>query len=350
VAAYRYLTLNQQLDRTVRLYAENETELFTSSMLSWSTLTGFVGKNIAEDVTQFNKNSFSPGSAKHTLFIPPDMKAEIDSQINQLQNHVREMNGERSVETDTNYIQGTFSRNKALSNDYLHFFAPGDPIFDSIVQNALYSYKGRSAAFVMPASFNWEGLIFTWQLNPNEAILLENGIDIRMLNPYRGYLPGQQLMNVIPANETFTAESNDVIKELRKYGKNGVSRIRREVEHLGGRSPKSPILGIKEKYGCSDLEWFQRVHPRDKWTYFIQESYKQAKSSAWEALKKMARIKELKADLLGSITSQKAAMAYFAQDDSLQETERINKLLLDAFLNSKVELDSVCYVRMVKSL
>ena len=350
VAAYRYLTLNQQLDRSVRLYAENETDLFTSSMLSWANLTGFVGKNIAENVTLFTKNSFSPGSAKHTLFIPPDMKAEIDSQINQIQNHVREMNGERSIETDSNYIQGTFSRNKALSNDYLHFFAPGDSIFDSIVQNALYSYKGRSAAFVMPASFNWEGLIFTWQLNPNEVILLKNGIDIRMLNPYRGYLPGQQLMNIIPANESFDTDSEAVLREFRIFAKTRLSSIPKLTEHLGKRKPKSPILGIKEKYGCSDLEWFQRVHPRDKWGYFVQESYKQAKAAAWEELKKMAKIKELKADLLGSITNQKAAMTYFSQDASLQETERIHRLLLDAFLNSKVELDSVCYVRMVKSL
>ncbi len=76
-ASYQYQVLNQQLDRVVRLYAENETELFASSMLGWADMTGFRGKEVSDSVIRFDRSSFSVGSTKHTHFVPPDMKSEI---------------------------------------------------------------------------------------------------------------------------------------------------------------------------------------------------------------------------------------------------------------------------------
>lgn len=73
-------------------------------------------------------------------------------------------------------ISGTFIRKQAIENDYLHFFAPGDAVFDCIVDNAMHSCKGQASAFAFPATINWTGIIFTWSLSPNIDYLLGNGV------------------------------------------------------------------------------------------------------------------------------------------------------------------------------
>ena len=326
----------------MRRYTENETELFAASMMNWAEMTGFRGKRVSDDIVRFDRNAFSIGSSMHTYFVPPNMTAIVEQQLNQLQNRVRKMNGDREIAANPYFIQGTFNRTMALSNDYLHFFAPGDPVFDSVVQNALYSYKGRSSAFAVVA------LIFTWQLRPNESILLENGVDVRLLGQYMGYLPGKQLINTVAYDHGEVEDTDEVIRFFQTFDNMRVFDITKKIEHFGKRKPNSPLLGIKEKYGCSDIEWFRKHYPQDRWVNFVKESYAQAKKDALEQLRKQGKMKALQADLIGSISSYEAAQAYFEQEGSVEEIRHVHELLLEAFQKSKVELDSVCFVRMVK--
>lgn len=176
IAAYAYQHINSEIEKTVKRYNENERELFRNSMMSWSHLAGFHGNKVVDDVVRFNASSFSPKSAYNTLFVPPDMDAIINDKLNQMQNHIRVLNGDKAIQNDSYSIQGTFERNLALENDYLHFFAPGDGIFDSIVNNAVSAYKGRCAAVAIRSEINWEGFAFNWYITPDELLLLQNGI------------------------------------------------------------------------------------------------------------------------------------------------------------------------------
>lgn len=346
-AAYQYQSLNQQLDRAVREYTSNETELFAASMMNWAERTGFKGRQISDNVIRFDRSSFSPGSAMRTHFVPPDMQAEITNRLNQLQNRIRLLNGERGIEQNPYFIQGTFDRSLALSNDYLHFFAPGDAIFDSIVQNALYSYRGRCAAIAVPSSFPWNGVFFTWQLRPNISILLENGIDVRMLGEYLGYLPGKQIINAAVWDSGEIETDDRVMRCFSSLEHLTTSQIKNNAEHLGKRRRSSPILGINEKYGCSDLEWFLQEYPRDRWRPFVKDSYHRAKEDALQKLKKLTRVNAMKNALLGAASSQQAVQAFFSQETENDSIQQINELLLKAMLNPIIELDSVCFVRMV---
>ena len=56
---------------------------------------------------------------------------------------------------------GTFDRQIAIKNDYIHFYAPGDEIFDCIVENAIRSYKGMCTAFAAQSCVYWKGFIYT---------------------------------------------------------------------------------------------------------------------------------------------------------------------------------------------
>ncbi len=349
VAAYQYQVLNQQLERSVRLYQERETGLFASSMLSWASMAGFNAHRSGEDVIRFDESSFSLGSANNAVFVPPNMKAVIEQRLNQMQNHIRSLNHEKNVMFHHNYIQGTFQREKALSNDYLHFFAPGDPIFDSIVQNAIHSYRGRCAAIAVPAEFDWKGLIFTWYIHPDESRLLEQGIDLRKINQYRGFLPAGQVMNAVSWNQDSVIPEAQVLAEFQKLCMISGSEIKKHVDHLGKREAKNgTILRIKERYGCSCAEWFRQFYTPDKWSRFIKESRKNAKKDAFEKFKAKFNTKGLKAELVQEVSAQKAAQLYYGQEDHAADLERINQIILDTFLYSSVELDSVCFVRMVK--
>jgi len=165
LAAYRFQNLNRQIERYLESYHKNESEMFRKAMMSWATMAGFKrsgGQDDGEgDIVRFDSSSFSPKSAKNTLFVPPDMKAVIDNKMNQMRNRVRILNGDRQIRQNNSFIQGTFNRPRAIADDYLNFFAPGDEIFDSIVNNAIRSYKGKCAAFAVRSDFEWEGFVLT---------------------------------------------------------------------------------------------------------------------------------------------------------------------------------------------
>lgn len=348
VAGYLYQTLNQQLDRSVRLYAKQETALFASSMLSWAQLAGFHGDVCNDQTIRFHSASFSVKSAQNIYFVPPDMEKVVAERLNKLQNHIRKLNGEKDIAEASTFIQGTFERERAIANDYLHFFAPGDAVFDSIVENALYSFKGRCTAFATFAPLDWTGLVFTWRLRPDESVLLEAKRDVRLLNLYQGYLSGEQFTNVVPTNETYAERNDEALKEFLKLCSISVTDARKELEHLGKRSPRSPLLGIKERFKCSDIDWFRQKFPRDKWRYYIKESYQQAKKEAMEHFRKTSDLKGLRMDLVNTVSARKAVLAYFGQEEVFDKLQQEQECIFRAFRQSKVELDSVCFVRMVK--
>ena len=216
IAAYAYQHINSEIEKTVKRYNENERELFRNSMMSWSHLAGFHGNKVVEDVVRFNASSFSPKSAYNTLFVPPDMDAIINDKLNQMQNHIRVLNGDKAIQNDNYSIQGTFERNLALENDYLHFFAPGDGIFDSIVNNAVSAYKGRCAAVAIRSEINWEGFAFNWYITPDELLLLQNSISLKQINQYRGFLSSKIISTYISMDGMCVETDQSVIREFQK--------------------------------------------------------------------------------------------------------------------------------------
>ena len=347
IAAYTYQYINKEIEKTVKRYNDNESELFRNSMMSWASLAGFRGNSVSENVVRFNASSFSPKSAYNTMFVPPDMDLMIKDKLNQMQNHIRALYGDKAIQNDTYSIQGTFNRNLALENDYLHFFAPGDGIFDSIVNNAVSAYKGRCAAFALESSINWEGFIFNWYIIPDELILLQNGISLKQANQYRAFLPSEIISTYISMDAMVVETDQNVIKEFRKYFNIPVAQLRDYFANFGKRSPSRDFLGIREKYAISNLSWFRETHPVSDWKSKVTSCYEIAKKQAFEEFRKNRRIKALNDTLNREFCSVCAAAVYFDRDVDLVEKKRINEILLEAFAKPKIVLDSVCYVRMI---
>ena len=110
-------------------------------------LSGFRDVEEKDEVISFNDNSFSTRSAENSLLIPPDWDSYFAQRQNQFISKIHELRQDRADKNTSHYsrsIDGTFSRKKAIENDYIHFFAPGDDIFDCIVDNAMRSCRGQA--------------------------------------------------------------------------------------------------------------------------------------------------------------------------------------------------------------
>lgn len=199
-AAFIYATLNQELKRLLHYYTSNENELFANTMMGWANLAGLKGQFNKNGVVRFNENSFSIKSAENSMLIPPNWMEYVNRTSNAFSRRVRELYEERTgnkISTGSREIVGTFNRELSIENDYLHFFAPGDEVFDCIVDNAMNSYKGTCTAFALEADFDWRGIVYTWNLYPNEQLLLENGIPLTAIRQYKGYVSADQVITPI---------------------------------------------------------------------------------------------------------------------------------------------------------
>ena len=276
IAAYTYQYINKEIEKTVKRYNENESELFRNSMMSWSSLAGFRGNSVSENVVRFNASSFSPKSAYNTMFVPPDM----DVMINE-------------------------------------------------------------------SSFDWEGFIFNWYITPDELHLLQNGISLKQINQYRGFLSSEIISTYIPIDGMSVETDPDIIKEFRKYFSIPVIQLRNYFANFGKRSPSKDFLGIRERYAISNLSWFKETHSASEWTGKVTACYDTAKKQAIEEFRKLRRIKALKDTLDREFCSVCAASVYFGRDIDPVDKMQLNEIILEAFSKPNIVLDSVCYVRMM---
>lgn len=336
VAEYKYQAINRIMDNTRELYAANEKQLFGDSMMKWSSLSGFRGHELEKSMVRFDASSFSLNSAYNSLFVPPDIRLMISDKINQLQNKVRSMNGDRAIHTDNNYIQGTFDRQIALDNDYIHFFAPGDPIFDSIVNNALNSYKGTCAAFACKAYADWEGFIFTWNLSPDEIKILKKGLSTHLIDKYRGFMPIEQFQCAVSISDSHSVAEAEILK-VYNYLMTSDNVNRKKFQHLGKRA------GIN-----SNMDIFASVYPPERWEELVDENYKKAIKMVKKRIsaKLNKQLGLLKIELLKNSGAKKATTNYYLQT-GLPEDDGINEMIFKCFSNPRLVLDSACYVRLI---
>lgn len=331
IAAYQYQDLNKILDKTINKFNNNETSLFGTAMMSWASLSGFRGTRDNDDTVTFSINSMSIKSMCNTMFIPPNMKALIDDKLNQLRNRIRALANDKKKIIDNSYIRGTFSRNRALANDYLNFFAPGDDIFDCITNNALSSYKGTCAAFACKGKINWSGFVFTWKIKIDEKIFYDNNLSALIINQFKGFIPSDLI--ITPYNLSSNDIDDDlVISEFNRVINNNVENYN-SISHFGKRSG-----GILEK--------FKNEFPRDIWKNLVDEAYKSSIENARNhlSLSKRKPLLSLKKTLLNEIGAEKSISKFYNTINNVEQVKKINEVIYSVISKSTIVLDSVCYV------
>lgn len=344
-AGFMFRPMYAELKRLIDYYARNENELFASTMTNWASLAGFRGTSNKENIITYAATSFSPKSAINAQLIPPRWDEYINSEQNKFLNRVQQAyEKSKSIQSQDRSIRGTFIRKTAIENDYLHFYAPGDEVFDCIVNNAILSCKGKACAFAIRSDINWKGLIFTWSVLPNEAILLDNNLSIHALSMYRNYLMSSQI--IIPVS----IENHDNLSEeivYREYMKIISAGYRNNnTIHLGKRSKKAGFL--KDIItSSSNINWFKEEYPEDVWKNIVISSRKSAQEKVLEQLKRRSNIRGAREEMERLLSARMANCVFYGtKDDTLENLKKEQELILEALRRPKIVLDSVAYVWM----
>lgn len=350
-SAYLYRPINQELISLVRYYNRNENKLFADAMLQWAKLSGFKDVTEKDEIISFSENSFSPRSAENSLLIPPDWNEYFQKKQNQFISRVKEMRQEKGkkVAVYNRAIEGTFNRKKAIANEYIHFFAPGDEIFDCIVDNAVRSCRGQSAAYAMKSNINWIGFVFTWSLYPNEKLLIDANVSLSFLSSFRNYLAVERVQ--IPVSTWAEEETPDsvVISEYNRILQKGIEKSKDEIEHLGKRGRSDGFLGIYNKYKCSNVDYFKVKNPQDIWEDTVKRARNISKNKAIKLLISRSHVADAKAEMERILTSIIAKAKFFGQEpESYDDLKNAYDIVLESLNKPIVRLESACYVQMVK--
>ena len=352
-AAFIYATLNQELKRLLHYYTSNENELFANTMMGWANLAGLKGQFNKNGVVRFNENSFSIKSAENSMLIPPNWMEYVNRTSNAFSRRIRELYEEKSgnkTSTGNREIVGTFNRELSIENDYLHFFAPGDEVFDCIVDNAMNSYKGTCTAIEVDADFDWQGIVYTWNLYPNEQLLLENGIPLTAIRQYKSYVSVDKVITPISTQKYEHVPADKVLKLIDTISRESKSEIQRDVVHLGRRSVKTDGLHIKEKYGCSNIAWFRQAYLEDKWVTFVSTSMKMAKNQVKEKMKASSNLKQAAASIEQTLNAEVAQAKFFGVDaGEVEKKKQVYKIVLEALRTTRVELEAAAFVMVRKT-
>lgn len=347
-AGFIFKPMYAELRRLIEYYARNENDLFADTMMNWASLAGFRGYHNPNGAITYSATSFSPKSAINSQLIPPHWSEYLGSEANRFYAKVQTSYEQtKAIHSASQSLSGTFIRKKAIESDYLHFFAPGDEVFDCITNNALNSCKGKASAFAVPSKLEWKGFVFTWSLSPNEAYLFENGVSIYALSPYRNYMMTEQVTIPISIDNSEGYEESKILNEYQRIINVGFRKG--NTIHLGKRSREAKYL-TQVIEGTSNIGWFKKVYPEELWHDLLLNATQEAKEKALNLFKRRSNIRGAKDEMERTLSARTANSTFYGiEDNELVRLEQEQKYILDAIRTSKVTLDSAAFVWMVKT-
>ncbi len=354
-AALRYRPLYNQLNRLLSNYKFNENTLFAQTMMSWASLAGFgtVQQNKESKLVVFDENNFSIKSAQNSFLIPPSWDNYLNKKQNEIEIRIQrglEEEKQKNISKNNRVIKGSFDREVAIKNDYIHFYAPGDEIFDCITENAMHSYKGMATAFAAQSSIEWKGFIYTFSVEPNERMLLDEGISLYALGLFRQYLATS--IQVIPVPFTAYTEVPEkiVLSEHRRISQVGYFDEDDSIDHLGRRGSDSGFLSIPKKYKCSNLDWFKANYMDEKWKKLVNQSGIIARKRAFEKFRGESNIIGAKEMIEQILSTYEAREEYYGvqSGEPLELLKKEYEVIFNSLCKPIVRMESACFMWLVK--
>jgi len=311
--------LKNRFDNSIQYFTEGDSEQLMEAMIHWPEMAGYREVEYIDPyrdysfIVRINTENLSEGSRYNSLYtIPKGLKFD------------RSRSGR--------YIHGTFSRETAVNHESISFFAPRNPMFESITQNAIESYRGRSCAFKLEkCKVNFSGLILTWNASFNYAKVNHVRVDLDLLNNIIRFLPTEQFIDVVPLHEEYShISAEEVILELE------TRRIHDPI-HLGER-------------GNGAIKVFQDRFPPEKWQNYIRSARKKSNETSREHFLSSIDLTRAKEYLEKIFIAEKAKNLFFgfSIQDNVEFEREIIDVLMYGLEHPIIELDSIAFVLLRK--
>ena len=307
-----YRPLSIAVKQMLQTYSGGENELFQSSMLGWANQAGLKSTVYKNEIVQFADSMFSARAAIQSLFVPPDWGLYDNTAIVRKEGR----------------ILGTFNRATAIKREDLLFYAPGDPVFNSIIGNAVDSGRGRCCAFSAFAPFNYSGFVCVYNVEPKINYLIERRIPIQLLSQFRMYLPMKQIVIFIPFGECDDVADSDLYDFI--FEKKNILN----ADHLGKRAGKRGQI--------SSLERFMEIYPKDEWETTVAKVAKISKEKARRQAMDLADLESAKREISRIVSGYESEYIYLGKD--MEEIARIKEkyeAIYHALSNPVLSLDSI---------
>jgi len=318
IGATLYRPLSQGIDNVLSIYASEDDNLFATAMMGWGRQAGlWPEKPTKSGLIEFRESNFSVGAARQSLLVPPDWDKYTYTSIVQREGK----------------ILGSFDRKTAATREDILFFAPGDAVYDSLISNAVGCNRGRCSGIETSGPFNYDGLVYIYNVAPELDELLEKGISLQTLAQYKMYLPLKQIFVAVPLNaKSKEIPEKEVIKVLNDLRCSN-------AKHVGKRS--APKLSI------SPLEKFISLTPPNTWEPLIDKATAVAYSRACTRLEKRSDLTSAEKEMQRVLNGYRAECIYFERDLSgVEKRAEIFDVTLRALQNAKPVLDAVCFLRV----
>lgn len=354
-AAMRFRPLYLQLEKLLLNYSFNENKLFADTMMSWASLAGFgeLHRGNNENLVAFDENNFSVKSAQNSFLIPPNW----DNYLSKKQNEVAikaqrglEKEREKHITHNNRTIIGSFDRQFSIKNDYIHFYAPGDEIFDCIVENAMRSYKGMCTSFAAESCIDWKGFIYTFSIEPNERLLIDNGVSLYMLGMFRQYLATS--IQVIPVGFNAYADvpEKTVLSEHKRLSQMGYFNRSDTIDHLGRRGKENGFLGIPSRFSSSNLDWFKSQYSEEKWEKLVEQSSQMARKKAQKRFHRESNLSGAKEMISQILSVKESYVNYYGTvgENSVDELKKQFDIIYESLTKPIIRMESASYIWLLK--
>lgn len=333
----------ERINKIIDKFEGDDNKLLKHTMLTWFGLAGFSpdkinvrdSKGEMDLIIKYSDRSVNISSVEKALFAPPDTRKALKRSRNKRE------------------IRGTFSKDLAINMEDLILFSPGDSIYDSINENALRSFRGRSSAFAIKADIDWIGLVFIWNVKFNQNYLLDEGINPQLIEfNYNDYLPLEQFETYYKIIKNVEDVSNDKIKEIAdEWLKLDIREVTQV--HLGKRSFERKFFKNMGNSHASNVDWIKNVFPRDKWVNVLDNMYRKSKQEVLNQLKDTILVSKAKEELENIIISEKAKNIYYNNHyidylNRQEDNEVLFNAILEGLRDPVIELDSLSNIWMVK--
>lgn len=307
-----YRSLSLTVKQMLHTYRRGENDLFQSSMLGWAHQAGLGSSIPQKGIVQFAESMFSPRAAIQSLFIPPAW----------------ELYGKAAIVRKEGKILGTFDRATAIKREDLLFYAPGDPVFNSIIGNAIDNGRGRCCAFAAYGPFDFRGFACVYNVEPKINYLLERKISIQLLSQFRMYLPMNQIIVFVP----FSGYENVSERLLEEYLFD-VHNIY-DADHIGKRTGKRGTV--------PPLEAFIQEHPEDEWNMTVKRISKMARDKAGKKVIELSDFETAKREIIRIVNGYESEYLYLGRNmEKIQTIREKYEAVYYALSHPVITLDSI---------